>query len=181
MFHHKLLELESELVAAEQSKKNIGQLPPGCLALLEFLQNQVEGKLGDKVPADWKGWLSYERQKQSLVVLRGKAFKEGMFGSCRAGADFPLGMDTVTDYKRGFDVSPPQDLDHLLINFGLDQDKYRVFLWYGENIAPYKLVFAADLVEEPHQELSEAIVEACIWIVKRPKHMTLQQYLQSAQ
>jgi hypothetical protein len=102
-----------------------------------------------------------------------------MFGGTRAGFDVPMGLDSVTEYRRGFDVSPPQDLDHLLVNFGMDGERIRVFLWYGENIAPYKLIFAADLTDEPHKELAEAIVEACIWIAKRPKHETLEAFLQA--
>lgn len=178
MFHHKLLELESELLAKEQSRPDL-EPSVECSALLDHVENQIEVRLSGKVPADWKGWLSYRRYKHSLVILRGKAFKDGMFGSFRAGADVSLGLDTITEYKRGFDVSPPQDLDHLLMNFGLAGDQFRVFLWYGENFAPYKLIFAADVLEDPHDHLSEAIVEACVWIVRRPKHLTLAKYLSS--
>lgn len=177
MFHHKLLELESELVAKQQTKLVTETLPPEAEVLLCFVENKIEVKLGSKVPKDWKGWLAYRRSKNSLTILRGKAFQDGIFGTMKAGADVAFGLDTITEYQRGFDVSPPQDLDHLLVNFGLGQDGYRVFLWYGENIAPYKLVFAADLNEEPHLELSDAIVEACIWIVRKPKEKTLEVYL----
>lgn len=180
MFHHKLLELESELVAKEQAKKTFDRIPPECEALLGYVEQQVEVKLAQKVAKDWKGWLSFRRNnKQSLIILRGRAFKDGMMGATKAGADVPFGLDTVTEYQRGFDVSAPQDLDHLVVNFGNDGKEFRVFLWYGENIAPYKLVFAEDVDNDPHTELSEAIVEACIWIMKRPKHMTLEHYLKS--
>lgn len=180
MFHHKLLELESELVAKEQAKKTFDRIPPECEGLLGYVEQQVEVKLAQKVAKDWKGWLSFRRNnKQSLIILRGRAFKDGLMGATKAGADVPFGLDTVTEYQRGFDVSAPQDLDHLVVNFGNDGKEFRVFLWYGENIAPYKLVFAEDVDTDPHTELSEAIVEACIWIMKRPKHMTLEHFLKS--
>ncbi len=180
MFHHKLLAVESELVAKAQSKVCFDRIPPECEGLLEYVEQEVEVKLAGKVPKDWKGWLSYRKnKKQALVVLRGRAFKDGMFGAIKAGADVPFGLDTVTEYQRGFDISPPQDLDHLLVNFGHNGKQFRIFLWYGENIAPYKLVFAADVEDDPHHELSNAVVEACIWILKRPKQMTLEHYLKT--
>lgn len=181
MFHHKLLELEAELAAKEQTKHKLESLPPECIGILDFVEKDVELRLADKVPKDWRGWISYRRNKQSMVILRGRAFKDGVFGPHKAGMDVPMGLDSITEYQRGFDVSPPQDLDHLLINFGMDGDNCRVFLWYGENIAPYKLVFAADLSDDPHKELSEAIVEACTWIMKRPKHQTLEAFLKAMQ
>ncbi len=182
MFHHRLLELEAELRAKEHVQNKLEKLTPECLGLFDFLQRDVETKLGDKVPKDWKGWISYKRNSQnSLIILRGRAFKEGMFGGFRAGMDTPLGLDSITENQRGFDVTPPQELDHLLVNFGLDGETIRVFLWYGENIAPYKLIYAADLEDDPHNDLAAAIVEACIWIVKRPKHQTLEAYLKQAQ
>lgn len=177
MFHHKLLELEAELAAKEQSKNKLETFPPECAGILEFVEHDIEVRLGDKVPKEWVGWISYRRHNQAIIILRGRAFKDGMFGGFKAGMDVPMGLDTVTEYQRGFDVSPPQDLDHLLVNFGKDGDKHRVFLWYGENITPYKLIFAADVADDPHKELSEAIVEACIWIAKRPKHQTLEAFL----
>lgn len=180
MFNHRLLEIEAEMKAKEQAKLTAGHVPPECFGLLQFIEKEIEVRLGDKVPKDWEGWLSYRRNKQAMVILRGRAFKDGgMFGHFKAGADIPTGLDTITDHQRGFDVSPPQDLDHLLINFGLDGDNFRVFIWYGENFAPYKLVYAADVSDDPHKELSEAVVEACIWILKRPKHQTLQQFLKT--
>lgn len=179
MFHHRLLELEAELAAKEQSKHNMSVLPPECVGILDYILKDIEVKVGDKVPKDWKGWVCYRRNNNSMVVLRGRSFKDGMFGTTKAGFDVPMGLDAITEIQRGFDVSPPQDLDHLLLNFGMDKDSCRVFLWYGENIAPYKLVFAADVEDEPHKELSEAVVEACIWILKRPKHQTLDAFLKS--
>lgn len=182
MFHHRLLELEAELAAKEQSKHKLDTLPPDCVGILDFVERDIELRLADKVPKDWVGWISYKRNKQALVILRGRAFKDGgMFGQFKAGIDVPNGLDSVTEYQRGFDVSPPQDLDHLLLNFGLAGEKYRVFLWYGENIAPYKLIYAADVDDEPHKELVDAVVEACIWIVKRPKQQTLEAFLKAQQ
>ncbi|MBY0360046.1 MAG: hypothetical protein K2W82_18740 [Candidatus Obscuribacterales bacterium] len=179
MLHHKLLELEAELLAKEQIKNGSQNFLPESLALLEFIENQLVIKLASKVLSDWRGWLSYRRAKNSLVILRGRAFKHGGTESYAAGLDVPFGIDSISEYKRGFDIAPPQDLDHLLINFGQEQDSCRVFLWYGENFAPYRLILAGDLETDPHAELNEAIVEACSWIVKRPKHLTLERYLQS--
>ncbi|MEZ4489951.1 MAG: hypothetical protein R3F51_20390 [Cyanobacteriota/Melainabacteria group bacterium] len=34
------------------------------------------------------------------------------------------------------------------------------------------MIFEADMEEEPHNELREAVVEACVWIVKKPKEKT---------
>lgn len=177
MFHHKLMELEAELAAKEQSRQKLDVLPPECVGIISFVQKDVEVKVGDKVPKDWKGWISYKRNNNSMVILRGRSFKDGMFGAHKAGFDLPMGADSISEYQRGFDLTPPQDLDHLLLNFGMDGDKCRVFLWYGENIAPYKLIFAADLIDDPHIEISAAVVEACIWIMKRPKHQTLEAFL----
>lgn len=178
-FHYRLIELEAERAAKEQSRHGLSVLPVECLSLLEYQEREVGLRLGDQVPKEWQGWLSYMRNKQSLVICRGRAFKTSAFGKYRAGLDVPTGMDSITDAERGFDVSPPQDLDHLLINFGQPDKAARVFLWYGENIAPYKLIFQADVSDDPHNLLSEAIVEACTWIMKRPKHITLSQFLQT--
>lgn len=179
MLHHRLQEMEIELAAIEQCKKLSDKLAPECIGILDYIEQEMEVRLGAKVPPDWKGWLSYRRhENQAMVVLRGRAFKEGgLFGVTRAGFDLPQGHDAISDFQRGFDVSPPQDIDHLLINFGLDNERFRVFLWYGENIAPYKLIYAADLDDEPHRELGEAVVEACTWILKRPKQQTLEAFL----
>lgn len=175
MFHYKLIELESELAAKEESAKGLAEFPPECSALMEYVQQEIGVQLANLVPKDWKGWLSYLRG-QSLIVCRGRAFKEGMFGKVRAGLDLPGGLDSVTESQRGFDVSPPQE-DHLLLNFGGKQRDVNVYLWYGENISPYKLIYKADLEQDPHTELSAAIVEACTWILTRPKHQTLNQFL----
>ena len=178
MFHHRLIELESELVAKELAKKGYSQLPYECSLLLDQMERQIEVRLGDLVPKDWRGWLSYRRHKQTMIICRGAAFKEGFLGKTKAGLDVPMGLDSISEYARGFDVSPPQDLDHLLINFGGDQEEEpQVFLWYGENIAPYKLIFMAALSEDPDTALSDAIVEACTWILKRPKDKHLTQFL----
>lgn len=177
MFHLKLIELESELLAKEESERGISELTADCLFLLEFIQNEVLFRLGDKVPKDWRGWLTYRRKNHSLIICRGRAFHEGgLFGTWRVGLDVAYGLDTTSEYLRGFDVSPPQDLDHLLINFG-ESNNTRVFLWYGENIAAYKLIFEADASESPHEELKEAVAEACVWILTRPKQMTLSDFL----
>lgn len=180
VFNHRLLELEAELKAKEQARRKPEQISPECYGLLQYIEKEIELRLADKVPRDWSGWISYLRNKQAMVILRGRSFKEGgMFPGYRAGADVPFGLDTITEYRRGFDVTPPQDLDHLLINFGLDGDNFKTFLWYGENISPYKLIFQADVEDAPYKELSEAVVEACIWIMKRPKHQTLEHFLRS--
>lgn len=177
-FHFRLIELEAERVAKEQSSRGLQTFPVECAVLLQYVQRGVEIKLGDLVPKDWVGWLSYARNKQSLVISRGRAFKiGGAFGKHRAGLDVPNGADAVADFQRGFDVSPPQDLDHLLLNFG-ENDNPRAYLWYGQNFAPYKLIYEAEVAAEPHQELSDAIVEACTWIMKRPTHQTLDDFLE---
>jgi hypothetical protein len=178
MFHYKLIELESELLAKEQSQQGFVALPPECLALMKYVENQVATTLSVPVPKDWKGWLAYTRKQDSLVICRGRAFKDGVFGKVRAGLDVPNGLDAIKDFQRHFDVSPPQELDHLLLNFGRQhEDSARVFLWYGENISPYRLIFQADVRNDPHHELSEAVVEACTWIMRRPKDKTLSQFL----
>jgi hypothetical protein len=175
MFNYKLLELESERLAKLQSTRAPVELAPESLGLIEFLEQEVGVTLAAPVPRDWAGWLSYRRHKNSLVIIRGRAFRHGMLGRCRAGMDVPYGVDSIGEYQRGFDVSPPQDLDHLLVNFG--GEVLRVFLWYGENIAPYKLIFMADVADDPHRELSEAVGEACVWIMQRPKGKTLSEFL----
>jgi hypothetical protein len=181
MFHFKMLELESELLAKELAAQGVGQLPYECELLLQFVENEVEVKLANPVPSSWRGWLTYRRGKDSLIVMRGKAFADGgMFGKWRAGVDVPYGHDTVTEYERHFDVTPPGELDYLLINFG-GQDNPKVFLWYGENIAAHKLIFTADIADNPQKELTDAVVEACTWILKRPKEITLLEFLKEIQ
>jgi hypothetical protein len=177
-FHLRLLELEAEFLAKEQSVETFVVLPPECNELMLFVEKQISLRLGDKVPADWRGWLSYRRAGTSLIICRGRAFRIGMFGGFRAGCDVSYGADTVTEYQRGFDISPPPDIDHLMVNFG-DTKQPKCFLWYGENIAAYRLVYMAEVAEDPHTELNEAVVEACIWIMKRPKDVTLIEYLKN--
>ncbi|MCC7528302.1 MAG: hypothetical protein IT342_07255 [Candidatus Melainabacteria bacterium] len=187
MFNHKLMELESELLAKQQCAGGLLDLPYECELCLQSIEQEVGIKLGSPTPKDWKGWLSYRRKDASdsqggksncgLVVLRGRACSEGgMFAKWKAGLDVPFAVDTVTEFKRGFDVTPPQDLDHLLINFGRGKST-RVFVWYGENIAPYRLIFEADVDEDHDAPLKEALTEACVWIMTRPKETTLAEFL----
>jgi len=183
-FHARLIELESEIIAKEEAEAGIAELTPDCQVMLEMVEKEVGVKLADRVPGDFRGWISYRRLKENLhelVINRGRAFKEGgLFPRHLAGCDVSFGLDTATEYQRGFDVSPPQDLDHLLVNFGRSKSgQIRVFLWYGENISPYRLIFEADMEEEPHNELREAVVEACVWIVKKPKEKTLPEFLET--
>ncbi len=177
-FHARLVELESEILAKEEAKRGVEQFTPACEGLLETVAQQIGVKLADPVPKDWKGWLCYHRKPDQFIVIRGKAFKPGMFAKYKAGLDTPLGTDSINDYTRKFDVSPPQELDHLLINFGAGET-LRVFLWYGENIAAYRLIFEADVDDDPHNNLTEAVTEACTWILKKPKDKTLPEYLAS--
>jgi len=180
-FHARLLELESEIIAKEEAQRGLKELTPDCEILLEIVEKEIGMKLADPAAADWKGWLSYRRGKGRVVICRGRAFKEsGMFGKHRAGLDVPFGLDTVTEYKRGFDVSPPQDLDHLQVNFGCG-DSVRVFLWYGENVAAYRLIFEHEMSEDPDEALKDAVAEACVWIIKKPKELTLPEFLAKQQ
>jgi len=176
-FHARLLELESEIIAKEEARRGLEELTPECEILLSTVEKEIGLKLADAAPDDWKGWLTYRRGKDKVVICRGRAFKEsGMFGKHRAGLDVTYGLDTITEYKRGFDVSPPQDLDHLLVNFGRG-DSLRVFLWYGENVAAYRLIFEHEMAEDPDEALKDAVAEACVWIVKKPKDLTLPEFL----
>lgn len=177
MFHLRLLELESELIAKAQSQKGFDRLPLECLYLMEFIEQQVSVKLAHKVAHDWRGWLSYRRNNDSLIICRGRAFADSRpFGKWKAGIDVPYGLDTITEYERHFDVTPPGELDYLLLNFGQGEN-LRVFLWYGEDIAEYKLIFAASVDDDPHNELAAAVVEACTWVLTRPKDMTILEFL----
>lgn len=177
-FHARLLELESEILAKEEAKRGIEQFTPQCQVLLESVAQQIGVRLADQVPNDWKGWLCYYRKPDQFIVLRGRAFKTGMLAKHKAGIDTPLGADAINEYTRKFDVSPPQELDHLLINFGMGKN-LRVFLWYGENIAAYRLIFEAEVDEDPHNDLTEAVTEACTWILKKPRDKTLPEFLDS--
>jgi hypothetical protein len=96
------------------------------------------------------------------------------------GLDTTSGADAIADYKRGYDVTPPQDIDHLLLNFGTGES-IKGFLWYGENIAPYRLIYQVEVSSASSDELKSAIVEACIWIMKRPKNKTLNEFLKDYQ
>lgn len=180
-FHARLLELESEIIAKEEAEAGIDELTPDCALLIESVEKEIGVKLADKVPGDFRGWISFKRKETQLLITRGRAFKEGgLFPRYLAGCDVSFGLDTATEYKRGFAVSAPQDLDHLLVNFGKAKNgAIKVFLWYGENISPYRLIFEAEMEEEPHHELRDAVVEACVWIVKKPKEMTLPEFLES--
>jgi hypothetical protein len=175
-FHDRLLELESELLAKEEAARGIDQLTAECAILIDGVEREIGMRLGDNATSDWRGWLSF-RRKDALVICRGRAFADGnFFKSSRAGLDCAAGLDSITEYRRGFDVTPPQELDNLLLNFGQGETT-KVFLWYGENIAPYRLIYQADVMSDPTDQLHEAIVEACVWIVKRPKGTTLLEFL----
>jgi len=176
-FHARLLELESEIIAKAESQKGLDSLTPDCEILLQTVEKEIGLKLAEVAPHDWRGWLTFRNGVDKLIVCRGRAFKEGgMFSKHRAGFDSNTGADSISDHKRGFNVSPPQDIDHLLVNFGCG-DSIRVFLWYGENISPYRLIFEQEMVEDPDENLKEAVAEACVWIAKKPKELTLPQYL----
>ncbi len=178
-FHARLLELESEIIAKEEAQRGLKQMTPDCDLLLQTVEKEIGLKLADPAPSDWKGWLTYRRGVDKLIICRGRSFKEsGMFGKYRAGLDVPFGLDTLAEYRRGFDVSPPQDLDHLQVNFGCG-DSIRVFLWYGENVAAYRLIFEAEMAEDPDEDLKEAVVEACVWIATKPKELTLPEFLRT--
>ncbi|CAN5340676.1 hypothetical protein BH11CYA1_BH11CYA1_26750 [soil metagenome] len=198
MLHIKLLELESEIIAKEETAraKAMAVLPAECDLLKQAVEHEIGLHLADLVPADWRGWLTYKRGSSELIIIRGRAFKEnGMFGKVKAGLDFSGGLDAIADYVRQFDVSAPQDLDHLMINFGVVPSKTkglvknssdsfddtnsnaRVFLWYGENLAPYRLIFEDEVTEDPQHNLLNAVAEGLSWIVAKPKELTLPQFL----
>lgn len=175
-FHPRLIELESELIAREESDRGIAELTLDCLLLLEEVEQAIGVRLGDKAPKDWKGWISY-RRTNSMIVCRGRAFADGgIFKNHRVGLDVAGGADAIADYKRAYDVTPPQDIDHLLLNFG-GAEAPKIFLWYGVQIAPYRLIYQAEVSSNPIEELKSAIVEACVWIIKRPKDTTLSEFL----
>lgn len=176
MFHFKLLELEAELIAKEEAARGVTEMTAECLYLLQSIESEIGVSLAAKVPQNWRGWLTYKRKNDVLIICRGRAFAAGMFGKCKAGFDASGGGDVIADYERNFDVTPSQDIDHLLINFGKGE-KTRIFLWYGEGIAAYKLIFEAAVDPSPDVQLQAAVVEACSWILKRPKQTTLSEYL----
>lgn len=178
MFHFKLIELESELLAKELADQT-ADITPECEHLLEFIEREVGLKLASRAPRDWKGWISYRRQKNSLVILRGRTFPQsGMFvKDYRVGLDVPYGQDAVTEYQRNFDITPPQELDHLLINFR-PKNPPTIMVWYGENTAPYQLYFEAEASFDTENQLKEAVTQGCVWILTKPKDVTLAQFLQ---
>jgi hypothetical protein len=179
MFHARLLELETDLMLQRQNEKPLAELPADCSELIAYLERMLEVKLGSKVPHDWQGWLSYRRPGGCLVILRGRAYRENIFSNVhRAGIDYELGLQSIYEYAHGFDLVPPSSLDHLKINFS-SEAKVKVLLWYGENLAEYKLIYFGEVVDDPHHDLSEAIVEGCHWIVKRPAEQTLVEFLKT--
>jgi hypothetical protein len=187
MLHIKLLELESEIIAREESQRAaaLAQLPPECEILRQAVEREIGLRLADSAPAGWRGWLTYRRGETELLVIRGRAFKDNAIfaAKTRAGLDFSGGADSISEYARHFDVSAPQELDHLMINFGVgDTDSgARLFLWYGENLAPYRLIFEEDISSGSETALLDAIAEGLSWIVAKPKEMTLPQFLKSTQ
>jgi hypothetical protein len=179
-FYQKLLELEAEIIAensrASAALEKQTQLSGDCIFLLNSVENEIGMRLGNKTGANWTGWLSF-RRPQSLLICRGRAFTEGgFFPVYRAGLDNLAGLSTIAEALRGFDVTPPGEMDHLLLNFMHDKDT-RVMLWYAENTAAYRPIFEANIEDEPVHQLHEAIAEACKWIINRPKSMTLIDYL----
>lgn len=187
MLHIKLLELESEIIAKEEAAraKSLAILPAECDLLKQAVEHEIGMHLADVTAIGWRGWLTYRRGANELIIIRGRAFKEsGMFGKVKAGLDFSGGLDAIADYGRQFDVSAPQDLDHLMINFGVvpDDDSStaggaRVFLWYGENLAPYRLIFEDEVSDDPEHNLLNAVAEGLSWVVAKPKDLTLPQFL----
>lgn len=186
MLHIKLLELESEIIAREESRRaaSLARLPEECEILRQAVEREIGLKLADSAPADWRGWLTYRRAQTELIVIRGRAFKENsMFApKTKAGLDFSGGADSISEYARRFDVSAPKELDHLLINFGVGDTAggARLFLWYGENLAPYRLIFEREIDDASEAALLDAIAEGLTWIVAKPKEMTLPQFLKQA-
>lgn len=187
MLHIKLLELEAEIIAKEEAAraKSLAILPAECDLLKQAVEHEIGMHLADVTANDWRGWLTYRRGANELIIIRGRAFKEsGMFGKVKAGLDFSGGLDAIADYGRQFDVSAPQDLDHLMINFGVVPNDdlstasgARVFLWYGENLAPYRLIFEDDVSDDPEHNLLNAVAEGLSWVVAKPKDLTLPQFL----
>lgn len=197
MLHIKLLELESEIIAKEEAAraKSLAVLPAECDLLKQAVEHEIGMHLADITAIDWRGWLTYRRGVNELIIIRGRAFKEsGMFGKIKAGLDFSGGLDAIADYGRQFDVSAPQDLDHLMINFGVVPSAAkglmasstseldatggaRVFLWYGENLAPYRLIFEDEVSDDPEHNLLNAVAEGLSWVVAKPKDLTLPQFL----
>ncbi len=184
MLHIKLLELEAEKLAREAARKAAEDktLPPECEHLKAHIEEEIGIRLAAPVPNDFSGWLTYRRASGDLLIIRGKAFKSSsLLGlvKWRAGLDCISGQDSLSEFQRGFDVSPPQQLDHLMLNFGFSKkDSLRVFLWYGENIAPYRLIYEDDLENDiDNKKLLEAVSEGLSWVLNKPKELTLPDYL----
>jgi len=178
VFHFRLIELESELLAKELSEQET-ELTPECEFLLQFIEAEIGVHLAGPSFKDWRGWLTYRRHKSALVVCRGRAFLEGaLFRKWHAGLDLPNGLDAITDCRRGFDVTPPPELDHLLVNFKPGA-RPQIMVWYGENLAPYHLFFQADANGDAEPLLKEAVAHGCIWILEKPEHKTLPDYLKT--
>ena len=177
MFHHKLIELESELLAKELAQQN-AVFTSECQGLLTFIEVEVGMKLADPTFKQWRGWLTYRRKNESLIVVRGRAFADGaIMPRYLAGMDVAYGMEMAKEYQHKLDVTPPQELDHLLINFAAG-DPPRAMVWYGENIAPYKLFFVAEASYDIEEELKDAVAEGCVWILTKPKELTLAEFLE---
>ena len=98
-FHARLIELESEIIAKEEAEAGIAELTPDCQVMLEMVEKEVGVKLADRVPGDFRGWISYRRLKENLhelVINRGRAFKEGgLFPRHLAGCDVSFGFLTI--------------------------------------------------------------------------------------
>lgn len=191
MLHIRLLEMEAELIAREQIKRaesDAGRpLSEKSLFYLQEIVNEVGLQLAQPCASDFRGWLTYTRKgtrgagSSDLVLLRGKSFKEGgLFGKHRAGLDVVNGLDHALEYLRNIDVTPPAELDHLLINFGRGKDNQdHVFIWYGENVAPYRLIFEHRVDDLSLETLHSALGQGLHWILSKPRDTTLPQYLQS--
>lgn len=185
------MEMEAELIAREQiarAESDDGRiLSAKSLFFLQEIGNEIGLELAQQCASDFRGWLRYTRKgsrgagSSDLVLLRGRAFKEGgLFGKHRAGLDVVNGLDHALEYLRKIDVSPPPDLDHLLINFGRGQEKDaqdHVFIWYGENVAPYRLIFEHQVEELSLETLHQALAQGLEWILSKPKDLTLPQFL----
>lgn len=181
MLHIKLMELEAEKIARDQATKSsqLVSLPHECELLKAHIEEEIGIKLGAICDRDFNGWLTYRRQSGDLIIIRGRAFKESNMlglGKWRAGLDVGHGLDSVSEALRGFDVSPPPDLDHLTVNFGVETTP-KVFLWYGENISAYRLIFAEELENNAEKALDEALSEAMSWVLNKPKDLTLPEYI----
>ena len=178
--YQKLLELEAEIIA--QNSRNTAavqkqsELSGECVFLLNSVEDEIGMKLGNKTGGKWTGWVTY-RRPQALLICRGRGFAEGgFFPVYRAGLDNLNGSTSIAEAMRGFNVTPPSEMDYLLLNFAHEKNT-KVILWYAENIAAYRPVFEANVDDEPRERLHEAIVEACKWVVNRPKSITLMDYL----